>query len=1139
MTFEEILDQAIAMLQRRGRLTYGTLKRQFQLAAAALEDLKNELIEGQRLAVDERGNVLVWTGAEVSAPHPPTPAASSQDRSPLAYTPQYLAEKVLHARSALEGERKQVTVLFADLKGSMELLADRDPEEARHILDPVLERLMAAVHRYEGTVNQIMGDGIMALFRAPLAHEDHAVRACYAALAMQEAMRRYSAEVRRTHGVEVQIRVGLNSGEVVVRAIGNDLHMDYSAIGQTTHLAARMEQLATPGSTRLTAETLRLAEGLIQVTALGPVPVRGLADPVEVFELVGASTLWRRFQAAAVRGLTRFVGRQMELEALQQALARAETGHGHIVAMVGEAGVGKSRLVYEFVHSHRLTGWRVLESASVSYGKATPYFPVLDLLKRYVHVEESDDLRTIRAKVTGQVLTLDEALQETIPALLSLLDALPDDSPFLKLEPPQRRQRILAALKRLLLRESQVQPLLLVCEDLHWIDTETQALLDSLVESLPTARLLLLVNYRPEYQHAWGSNTSSTQLRLDPLPPASADALLQALVGDDPSLAPLTRLLIARTEGNPFFLEESVRTLVETGALVGAPGAYRLAHSLPTIQVPATVQAVLAARIDRLAPEDKRLLQTAAVIGHEVPFPLLQAIGEVPEEALHRGLDHLQAADFLYETRLFPEREYTFKHALTHEVAYGGLLQERRRVLHGRIVEVLETLTAERLAEQVERLAHHAVRGEVWDKAVTYCQQAGTRAHERAAFREAAASFEQALQALAHLPKHGDTRVLAIDLRLALGGPLHALGEHGRRLTLFGEAEALARALDDRARLGQVLAGMAHVLRVTGDHDGAMAAGQQALTLAVALGDSALQMQVSYYLGQAYYVIGDFARAAELLRRNVEAADRMSGAPSTVFRFQIQSRAWLARILGALGAFAEGRRYGEEALRLATLEGRGNTPILAHCYLGLLYLAQGDLEHAIRVLDQGLALCRASGNRTELRQTAAGLGSAYALQGRLTEGRSLLEEGISEGIRTGGLRGLAYQVAWLSEVCRLAGHGEEAGQHARQALDLARQQKERGYEAHALHQLGVVQAHADSPDVVQAEAYYQQALALAEELGMRPLQAHCHLGLGTLYAKIGRLEQARAELSAAIELYRGMEMTFWLPQAEATLAQVR
>ena len=490
---------------------------------------------------------------------------------------------------------------------------------------------------------------------------------------------------------------------------------------------------------------------------------------MEGFELLGASDIRRRLQAAALRGLTRFVGREPELTALTQALARAGAGHGQVVALVGEAGVGKSRLVYECVHSHRTQGWRVLEAASVSYGKATPYFPVLDLLRRYAQVDDHDDPRTIRAKVTGHVLTLDETLQETLPALLSLLEALPEDSPFLHLDPPQRRQRTLAALQRLLLRDSQVQPLLLVFEDLHWIDSETQALLDSLVERLPTAQLLLLVNYRPEYQHGWGSKTYYTQLRLDPLPPASAAEVLQALLGDDPSLAPLKQLLIARTEGNPFFLEESVRTLVETGVLVGAPGAYRLVKPLDSLQVPATVQAVLAARIDRLPPEEKRLLQTAAVIGTEVPFALLQAIADVPEAALHRGLAHLQAAEFLYETRLFPEPEYTFKHALTHEVAYSSLLLERRRGLHARIVEALEALAPERVAEQVERLAHHALRGEVWDKAVPYCQQAGARAYDRAAFREAVASIEQALQALGHLPEHGDTRVLAIDLRLALG----------------------------------------------------------------------------------------------------------------------------------------------------------------------------------------------------------------------------------------------------------------------------------------------------------------------------------------------------------------------------------
>jgi tetratricopeptide (TPR) repeat protein len=419
---------------------------------------------------------------------------------------------------------------------------------------------------------------------------------------------------------------------------------------------------------------------------------------------------------------------------------------------------------------------------------------------------------------------------------------------------------------------------------------------------------------------------------------------------------------------------------------------------------------------------------------------------------------------------------------------------------------------------------------------VPYCRQAGARAYDRAAFREAATAFEQTLQALAHLSEHRDTRVLAIELRLALGGSLFPLGEYGRYLALLGEAEVLARALEDRARLGRVLAEMSRVLRVTGDPDGAMAAGQQALDLAVELGQGALQVQAAYHLGQAYYSIGDFGRAAELLRLNVEAADSGSGTVSTGLR--IQSRAWLTYTLSALGAFIEGRRYGEEALRLATLEGRGFTPVIVHGCLGHLYLAQGDLEHAIRMLEPGLALCRASSNRLWLRVIAAGLGYAYALQGRLAEGYALLEEAISESISTGALRGLADWIASLSEVCRLAGRGEEAWRYAHQALDLARQQKARGEEAHTLHQLGVVHAHADPPDVTQAEACYQQALALAEELGMRPLVAHCHRGLGTLYAKIGQREQARTSLSTAIAMYRAMDMTFWLPQAEAALAQV-
>ena len=467
---------------------------------------------------------------------------------------------------------------------------------------------------------------------------------------------------------------------------------------------------------------------------------------------------------------------------------------------------------------------------------------------------------------------------------------------------------------------------------------------------------------------------------------------------------------------------------------------------------------MLAARIDQLPQEEKALLQTAAVIGHEVPLALLQAVAELPEAQIRLGLTHLQGTEFLYEMRLFPEIEYTFKHALTQKVAYETVLQERRRMLHARIVAALEALAGERVAEQVDRLAHHALRGEVWAKAATYGQQAGARAYDRAAFRGAVASFEQALQALAHLPDDDDTRGLAIDLRHALGNPLTALGEERRFLALLGEAEALARALDDRARLGRVLARKANHLRLVGDHVGAMAAGREALDLATALSNRTLQREASFSLGREYSAIGDFGRAAELLRRSVEAADGESGTPRTDMR--IQSRAWLTRTLSALGSFTEGLRHGQEALRLAMLDGPGRSPIFAHGCLGLLYLARGDLEPAIRALEQGLAFCRASGTRDWFTAVVACLGSAYALQGRLTEGRALLEEGITENLRIDRRQNHALWVTWLSEVCRLAGRGEEAWQHARQALDVAREQKACGDEALALYQLGVVQAHA-------------------------------------------------------------------------------
>jgi class 3 adenylate cyclase/tetratricopeptide (TPR) repeat protein len=1062
--------------------------------------------------------------------------------SPATYTPKHLAERILTSRAALEGERKQVTVLFADMKGSMELLADRDPEEARKLLDPVLERMMEAVHRYEGTVNQVMGDGIMALFGAPLAHEDHAVRACYAALRMQESVKKYAEEVRRSHAAVVKIRVGLNSGEVVVRAIGSDLRMDYTAVGQTTHLAARMEQIADPGAIVITPETLALAEGFVQVTSLGPMAVKGLATPVEVYELTGVSVVRSRFQAAATRGFSRFVGRDAEVEQLRRALEQARQGRGQVAAVVGEPGVGKSRLASEVTHSHRVEGWLVLEAGSVSYGKATSYLPVIDLLKGYFRIGDRDTPREIREKVTGKTLTLDRALEATLPALLALLDVAGDDPQWQALDPPQRRQRMLDAVKRLLLREAQVQPLLVVFEDLHWIDSETQELLDSLVESLPPARLLLLVNYRPEYEHRWGSKTSYTQIRLDPLPPESALELLHGLLGEDGTVEPLKSLLIERTEGNPFFMEESVRTLVETKALLGDRGAHRLAQAVTDIQVPPTVQAILASRIDRLAPENKRLLQSAAVIRKDVPFALLAAIADVREDDLRRGLAHLQAAEFLYETSLFPDLEYTFKHALTHDVAYRSLLKERRRELHGRTVEAIERLYSNLLAEHVKRLVYHAVRGEAWEKAATYGARAGTRAADRSAPGQTSkVYFDTALDAVGRPPERRETLEQAIEVRCLLTASLFVLGEREAYLRCMHEALALAERLGDEERLARVLATRTNALWFAGDNLRALESGHRAVTLAEAVGRPTHQIHASLNLGlvcqtvrEHHRAVALFARVAELLRDGLER-ERLGRAlyPAVLARNE------LAASYGQLGKFDSAMAITEEALGIAEALGHSTTLLTARLGSCENLVRRGDFHDAIPRLEVTIQALRDAGLLVWAVSASAMLGYAYAMTGRLREGITLLREAIEQAAR--GRR--THEARWTAHLCEALlrdGQVAEARELAERALGLARERGERGTEARILYLLGEIFAQSLGQDErAAAERHYVAALALAEQLGMRPLVAHCHLGLGRLYRKTSQLEQAREHLATATTMYRDMDMRFWLEQAGAELKDLK
>ena len=838
--------------------------------------------------------------------------------------------------------------------------------------------------------------------------------------------------------------------------------------------------------------------------------MKGLETPTPVYELTGIVPARSRFQASAARGLTQFVGRESELQQLAQALERAAAGHGQAVAVVGEAGVGKSRLVWEFTRSHRTHGWLVLESGSVSYGKATPYLPVIELLKAYCQVQERDAPRAIRERVAGKLLMLDRALEPLLTPLLALLDVPIEEAAWDTLDPPQRRQRTLEAVKRLLLRESQIQPLLLIFEDLHWIDTETQALLDGLIESLPTARVLLLVNYRPEYQHGWGSKTYYTQLRIDPLPPESAEELLTALLGQDRTLDPLKRVLIARTEGNPFFLEESVRTLVETQVLVGERGAYRMTKAPDAWQIPATAQAILAARIDRLAPEDKRLLQAASVIGKDVPFALLEAIADMPEDSLRRRLSHLQAAEFLYETSLFPDLEYTFRHALTHEVAYGSVLQERRRMLHARIADAIEALYPERLTEQIERLAHHALRGEVWGRAVGYLRQAGAKASARSANRETVACFEQALEAWRICRRRARR-----PSRASICGSISATRSTATESSSgAGSCSARPNAWPGRSmidrRLGWVYLLMSQNYFTLDEATHQRAAAEQARTIGQTLADVPSRSQPgTCWVRRALTSgsIGGLRTCSERSCRRSTAIWLASVWPVLLSRGAMPGPGWRepwpsaapSRTVSCTGRTrSESPRRSVTQPAWATPSGSSGTcraqgglrPGRSPARTGTRGRARGPSPCAVGAQCGGPRRCpRAVG--------ACGGGPRPAA----------MDPGGPGTPWTGHI--FSRFLVDLGNAYIVAGRLEDARASAGRALALTRAQGQRGHETYALRLLGEIAARGDPLDAETAEGYYRQALTLATELEMRPLVAHCHLGLGKLYRRTG--DHAKAQ----------------------------
>ncbi|MGE0484738.1 MAG: adenylate/guanylate cyclase domain-containing protein [Gammaproteobacteria bacterium] len=616
------------------------------------------------------------------------------------YTPRHLADKILQSKSALEGERKQVTVLFADIQDSMQLASTLDAERWHTLLERYFAILTDAVHHFEGTVNQYTGDGIMALFGAPIAHEDHAQRACHAALQAREALRTFADQLRLTEGLNLGFRIGLNSGDVVVGKIGDDLRMDYTAQGATVGIAQRIEQVAAPGHIFLSGHTERLVVGFFKLRAMGETTLKGLAAPLAVFELEAPGVARSRLDVAVDRGLSRFVGRDTELRTLDAALAHAENGHGQVIGIVGDPGLGKSRLCLEFVEQCRGRGIPVYEAHCPAHGRNIPYLPILELFRNYFAIDVRDDAAHARQKIAGTLLLLDPALHESLPLLFDFMGVSDPGTPPVALDTEVRQRQLYELLHRVVhAQDTHGQVTVTLIDDLHWIDAGSDGFVRQLVSAAEGRRSLVVLNFRPEYVAAFAGKAHYHQLPLVPLSNDALRELLAELMGHDPSVAELNERIVRWTTGNPFFTEELVHALVDEGALAGRPGRYRLTRGLDQIAVPSNVQSVLAARIDRLPIPAKRLLQTAAVIGKEFARPLLEAVTDLTDADFDAALERLKAGDFIYERALYPVFEYAFKHPLTHEIAYRSQLGARRAESHSAVARALEAQSTSRLDE--------------------------------------------------------------------------------------------------------------------------------------------------------------------------------------------------------------------------------------------------------------------------------------------------------------------------------------------------------------------------------------------------------------------------------------------------------
>ncbi len=1019
----------------------------------------------------------------------------------------------------------------------MDLMEELDPEEARAIVDPALKLMIDAVHRYDGYIVQSTGDGIFALFGAPVAHEDHPQRALYAALRMQEEMRVYAERLRAERGINLQVRVGVNTGEMVVRSIQTgEGHTEYTPIGHSTGLAARLQTLANPGAVVVSESVRRLAEGYFQLKALGPARIRGVNEPVEIFEITGLGPLRTRLQVASRRGLTKFVGREREMETLGDAGGRAKAGHGQIVASMAEAGTGKSRLFFEFKAKNQ-SGWMVLEAFSVSHGKASAYLPVIDLLHGYFGID-ADDERTRREKVAGKVTILDRSLEDALPYLFGLLGIVEGEDPLAQMDGQIKRRRTLDAIKRILLRESMNQPLMVIFEDLHWIDEQTQALLNLLADSIGTAKILLLVNYRPEYSHQWGSKTYYTQLRLDPLGKESADEMLLALLGDGRDLEPLKRVIIEKTEGNPFFMEETVQVLLDEGALVRDGGAVKLTRPVSELKIPPTVQGILAARIDRLAPDTKELLQTLSVIGREFPMSLIRAVVQKSDDELNRMLGDLQLGEFIYEQPAVGDTQYIFKHALTQEVSHNSVLLERRRPLHERIGGAIETVFTENLEDHLVELAHHYSRSANRAKALEFLHRAGEQAIGRASYFEAESYFAAALEAVPAMPESAERDKRELRLRSSFAQALGLTKGSGapELLEMSLRARALAKKTGNLPELVQQLWVAARYAIARGDYFSAAALAAQVLETAQREG-SPISLGLAHQLSlSTRFFLGDFVAAEEHFARGrafVEAPGfPQIGVLALVAAATFGHGSWNAWITG----HADAARERDERMRRVQ-EGTQRNPFVTACVQIMtadLHAMLREFARAEALAAEALASAEEHGFPDAAIWSRIPLGLARAELGRTAEGIALLRQALADSTEWGSRFEITWPLTYLAKAQALDGAVADA---LRTIDDASRANPQELFlRPETLRVRGELRLR--EGDIGLAEADFREAISLAQKMSAKAWELRATTSLARLLRDNNRRDEARAMLAEIYNWFTEGFDTADLKDAKALLQEL-